>query len=83
LGSPGFSSADLWIVTPLCGSGLIWELALFRRQELVHHDATVVVNDSPTHATVVIFAMEARAPTRELDATRDKVVVVILVMFAV
>jgi hypothetical protein len=42
-----------------------------------------MVNDSPAHAAVVIFAMEARAPTRELDATRDKVVVVILVMFAV
>jgi hypothetical protein len=59
------------------------ELALFRRQEFIHHDATVVVTDSPTHAAVVIFAMEARTPTRELDTTRDKVVVVILVMFAV
>ena len=59
------------------------KLSLFRRQEFIHHDATVVANDSPAHAAVVILAMETGAPTRELDATRDKVVVVILVVFAV
>jgi len=59
------------------------KLSLFRREELIHHDATVVVNDSPAHAAVVIFAMEAGAPTRVLDATRDEVVVAILVVFAV
>jgi hypothetical protein len=58
-------------------------LSLFRRQEFIHHDATVVVNDSPAHAAVVILAVEAGAPTRELDPKRDKVVVVILVVFAV
>jgi hypothetical protein len=59
------------------------KLSLFRRQEFIHHDATVVVNNSPAHAAVVILAMKARAPTGELDATRDKVVVTILVVFAV
>jgi hypothetical protein len=59
------------------------KLSLFRRQEFIHHDAAVVVNDSPAHAAVVILAMEARAPTRELDATRDVTVVTILVVFAV
>jgi hypothetical protein len=59
------------------------KLSLLRRQEFVHHDATVVANDSPAHAAVVILAMEAGAPARELDTARDKVVVVILVVFAV
>jgi hypothetical protein len=57
--------------------------SLFRRQEFIQHDATVVVNDSPAHAAVVILAMEACAPARELDATRDEILVTILVVFAV
>jgi hypothetical protein len=59
------------------------KLSLFRREKFIHHDATVVVNDSPAHAAVVILAMETGASTRILDATRDKVVVTILVVFAV
>jgi hypothetical protein len=66
-----------------CAEAACIEVWLFRRQEFLHHNAPVVVNDSPAHAAVVILAMEARAPTRELNATRDKVVVVILVVFAV
>jgi hypothetical protein len=59
-------------------------VVLFRGQELIHHDAPVVADDSPAHAAVVVFAMEADASTRELHATRDDaVVVVILVVFAV
>jgi hypothetical protein len=63
-------------------NGLVKQ-ALFRGQELIDHDAAVVVNDSPAHAAVVIFAVEAGASAREFDAARDEVVVVIFVMFAV
>jgi hypothetical protein len=66
-----------------CAEAACIEVWLFRRQEFLHHDAAVVVNDPPAHAAVVILAMEARAPTRELDATRDEIVVVILEVFAV
>jgi hypothetical protein len=59
------------------------KLALFRGQQLIDHDASVMMDDSPAHAAVVILAMEARASARELDTARDEVVVVILEMFAV
>jgi hypothetical protein len=42
------------------------------------------MDDPPAHAAVVIFAMDAEAPARELHAARDDaVVIVILVVFAV
>jgi hypothetical protein len=42
-----------------------------------------MMDDSPAHAAVVIFAMEAAASARELDTAHDEVVVVILEVFAV
>jgi hypothetical protein len=59
------------------------KLALFRGQELIDHDAPVMMDDSPAHAAVVIFAIKAGASARELDTARDEVVVVILEVFAV
>jgi hypothetical protein len=59
------------------------ERALFRGQ-LIHHDATVVMDDPPAHAAIVILAVDAEAPARELHAARDDaVVIVILVVLAV
>src|SRR6185503_20197235 len=56
---------------------------LFRGQELVHHDASVVVHDPPAHAAVVVFAVDAHASARVFHFAGDEVVVVILVVFAV